>query len=97
MGRAASITGLVLLLLAVGVAALFVLQNSGRTTQLSLDLYLGAWQLARPVSVMALVGVSAGVGFGLGLVAMLPALGRLRRRIRALETQAALGGDHAWK
>ena len=90
--------GLVALLLGL-VSYLFVVQNSGRSTQLSLDLYLAAGQLSDPISVMALAGIALGIGFLIGLVVMLPGGRRLRKRIRSLEQQIALGGDatSSWK
>ncbi len=77
----------------IGVAVLFFMQNSARTTQLSLDLWLAAWQLGEPVSVTALMGVSFLGGFlvcsGLAVWRSLVA----RRQIRKLQQQLALGGD----
>lgn len=72
---------------------LFVVQNSARTTQLSLDLGLvGAWQLGDPVSIPALIGVCFGGGFILGLLTMSGQAARLARRARRLEQQVAMGG-----
>ena len=48
------------------LAALFVIQNGGRTTQLSLDLYVIAWQLKAPVPVSLLTLASFAVGALLG-------------------------------
>ncbi len=79
----------------VGVAVLFLMQNSGRTTQLSLDLWLAAWQLGEPVSVTGVMGVSFGAGF---LVCAVLAIWRSlvsRRQIRKLQQQLALGAESA--
>ena len=45
------IIGAVVILLLIGAAALLGVQNAGRTTQLSADIYFAAWQLRDPVSV----------------------------------------------
>lgn len=79
----------------IGVAVLFFLQNSARTTQLSLDLWLAAWQLGEPVSITAIMGVSFAAGF---LVCAVLAVWRslvARRHVRKLEQQLALSGDSA--
>lgn len=69
---------------------LFVVQNSGRTTQLSLDLGVAAWQLSDPVSVPALIGTCFGAGFILGLLTMSGQAARLARRARRLEQQLSM-------
>jgi hypothetical protein len=80
-------------LLALGAGTLFVVQNSARTTQLSFNLLgLAAWQLERPMPVPALMGVSAGVGFGVGLILLGVVSGRQATRIRKLEQQIAISG-----
>ena len=48
-------TLLIVVLLITGLLALFVVQNLGRTTDLSLDLWFGAWHLSRPVPVPTLL------------------------------------------
>ncbi|MFT6161854.1 MAG: ABC-type Fe3+ transport system permease subunit [Myxococcota bacterium] len=79
----------------IGVGVLFFLQNSARTTQLSLDLWLAAWQLGEPVSVTALIGVSFAAGFVVcGVLAAWRSL-VTRRQIRKLQQQLALGGESA--
>jgi uncharacterized integral membrane protein len=82
------------LLVALGLLALvaFVLQNAERTTALSLDLYVGAWKLARPVSVPLLMGICFGAG-----ALLAGAWGWLRgralsRRLRKIEHELALAG-----
>lgn len=77
--------------------AMFLTQNAARTTQLSLNLGVAAWQLRDPVPVVALlVGTFAG-GFFLGAVAMLRRSFRQGRRIRELEQQIALGNAPEWR
>lgn len=90
---------LVLAAVVLFVAALFVVQNSARSTELSLDLGFAAWQLAQPVSVMALVGIAFGVGLVIALALTLPRLARLGRRVRALERQVSIGDgqDEPWR
>jgi hypothetical protein len=79
----------------IGAAVLFLMQNSGRTTQLSLDLWLAAWQLGEPVSITTVMGVSFAAGF---LVCTVLALWRTlvsRKQVRKLQQQLALSGDSA--
>lgn len=86
---------LVALLLAatVGfVGYLFVVQNSLRTTQLSLNLGFAAWELSQPLPVVALVGGAFGAGLLLGLLLLLPGWARRGRKLRQLEQEIALGG-----
>lgn len=83
----------VLGLCGAGVAVLFFMQNSARTTQLSLDLWLAAWQLGEPISVTALMGGAFGVGFvTCGVLATWRSLVS-RRKMRKLQQHLALGGD----
>jgi uncharacterized integral membrane protein len=88
MGRSTVVAVVVILLLAFG--ALFVVQNSARTTQLSLDLGAAAWQLERPVPIPTLIGVCFGAGLLLGGGWGGMRILRLSSRIRQLEQQAAL-------
>lgn len=60
-------TVVVLLCIGAFVAALFVVQNSARTTQLSLNLGFAAWELAKPVNLPALMGICLGTGWLAGL------------------------------
>ena len=77
---------------------LFVVQNLGRSTQVSFDLGFAAWQLANPVSIPVLVGLAFGVGLGTGLLLTLPRMARISRKARTLERQVALSGDDdAWR
>lgn len=74
--RASAIFGLVVLLVLGGAVALFVVQNQHLTATLAVNLgpRLGAWKLAQPAPVPALMGASLTVGLVLGL-----GLGLLRR------------------
>ncbi len=76
---------MVLVVFLLGVAGvLFWFQNAARTTQLSLNLWFVAWELAQPVQVPALVATSAGAGFLAGsLVFGWLALSATRRARRA--------------
>jgi len=95
MGARLVMLGLGGLLAVVGIAVgiLFVMQNMARTTTLTLDLYVGAWELSEPVPVMTLVGVGFGAGFLVCLVLATWRSLKTRKRIRSLENQVALGGD----
>lgn len=79
----------------VAVAALFVLQNINRSSQLSLDLYFAAWQLQEPVPVMALVGGAFAVGLLLGGLASLSRAFASRRTIKQLRNELSLLRDEA--
>ena len=78
--------------LAVLSIVCFTVQNSSRTTDLSLDLWVGAWKLADPAPIpMLMWGCFAG-----GAVLMWAAGARrnmaLSRRVRQLEQEMALAG-----
>jgi len=88
MGRSTFVAVLVVVILALG--ALFVVQNSARTTQLSFDLGAAAWQLERPVSIPALIGICFGAGLLLGGSWGGIRVLRLSSRVRQLEQQATL-------
>lgn len=95
MGRYLAVIAFVLVLAFLGVVALFVVQNGARTTQLSLDLGFAAWQLKDPVAIPALVGITFGSGFFLGVVPMwLRGLSQ-GRKVKQLERQAALSTDRS--
>jgi uncharacterized integral membrane protein len=81
----------VALVLAVLAGTAFSVQNSSRSTQLSFDAGVAAWELERPVTVPALIGVSFGAGLLLGVVGMTARVARLSSRVRQLEQQAAIG------
>lgn len=72
------------------VTGLFAVQNSMRTTLLSLDLGFVAFQTAHPLSIPALLGATFGGGFLLALILVLPRFAAQGRRVRALERQIAL-------
>lgn len=85
----------VLVCLGGAVAVLFILQNAARTTQLSLDVYVAAWQLGEPIPVTGLIGLSFVAGFLVcGVLAAWRGLAA-RKRIKALQRQLALGADTA--
>ncbi len=86
--------------LALGLlVTLFGIQNGSRTTQLSVDLGLSAWELRKPVSVVVLMAASAGGGFVLALLWLVPGRMRLASRVRALEREVpeAPVGDPTWR
>ena len=88
-----------IVLLGGGVTALFAIQNSSRTVNLSLDLWVAAWQLQDPVSVPVLIAVSALSG---AIVVGLPLLlrsWRLGSRVRSLQQQVDLadGASSEWR
>lgn len=85
---------LIFTLVALGIAiiAAFTIQNSGRTVDLSLDLWFAAWKLSKPASASALVWGSFLTGGGLVAGWALLRQRGLSRRIRQLEQQIALSG-----
>ncbi len=90
MGRYAWAAGLLFVAAIVSLVGLFAVQNSSRSTQLSLDVGVAAWQLEQPVSVPLLMAACLGGGW---LVAAIP-LG-LRsytrgRRVKQLERDLSL-------
>ena len=93
MGRYLAIAALIVFLLAAGVVGLFVVQNSARTTQLSLDLGVAAWQLKRPMSVPTLLGIAFGAGFVFGAVPMGIRSMASGRKAKRLERQLATSAD----
>jgi uncharacterized integral membrane protein len=60
---------------------LFVLQNLHRTTQLSLDLGIVAWQLQEPASLPAVIGIAILLGFFVGAAIFGNHAMRLNRRL----------------
>jgi len=99
MSGRAWIVALVLLAALGFVTYLFVLQNSARTTALSLDLGVAAWATSAPLPVVPLLGAAFGSGFLVALVALLPRLAGQGRRVRALERQIALTApaENSWR
>ena len=72
---------------------LFVVQNSLRTTGLSLNLgSLGAWQLAQPLPVLSLLGVGSVSGFFISAFFFWGRAARLARQLRLAERQLTAAG-----
>jgi hypothetical protein len=77
------------------VGYLFIVQNSQRVTDLSLDLgFLGAVHLQQPMAVTHLLGIALGSGFLGGLI--LGALSNRRKKESSDTFGAAGGADHDW-
>ena len=95
MNRYLAIVLTVLFAIVATLVALFWIQNSGRTTQLSLNLgFLGAWQLAQDIGIPALITASFGSGFFLGAFLFLVRSMGLKRQNQRLQQELALsGGD----
>jgi hypothetical protein len=99
MSRTTAILVVIAALVLGGLATLFVVQNAQRTTQLSLDLWVRAWELQGPVSVPALMGLCFGTGLLLGGGFFWLRAAAAWRRVRVLERQVALqdrGGGSGW-
>ncbi len=90
MGRNGWIVVLLLLAVLCAFVGLFYVQNSARTTQLSLDLGFAAWQLKQPVAVPLLLLAAAGGGFLFGFLPLWVRGFARGRRIKQLERQLAL-------
>lgn len=86
--------GLVLTLIFVGLLALFFVQNSARTVDLSYDLHLWAWHFKQPQPVVLLLAGAFGGGLLAGL--LLPPLWRLRGSGGSSTLGASGRGDDAW-
>lgn len=78
----------------VCVSVLFVIQNSGRATQLSLDLGLYAFKLKQPVSITVLMGAVFGAGVLVGAVPMTRWAFRQRAAAKALQQQLQTSESH---
>lgn len=94
------VTLLVLSVLAlVGLGGLFWVQNSSRTTQLSLDLGFVAWQLAEPVTVPVLIAGSFSVGLLVGMLLFAIPATRNARKASRLQAELALtaGEGDGWR
>ena len=91
MGRTSRWLMLIVIVSAVAVGALFTIQNSVRLTNLSLNLWVVAFELkeAQPVPYLLL----GAFGGGLVLAGALGSISRLglQRRIRELEQDVARG------
>lgn len=83
--------GFVALLAFAAVA--FTIQNGERTSDLSLNLWLVGTRTRGEVAVPWLMWASFGVGFGLASLWGLARVAALSRRVRKLETEAALAGS----
>lgn len=79
----------VLLLLGLAVV-MFTIQNLSRTTLLSFDMYVYAWQIARPVPVPWIMWGSFGVGVLLTSVISWGRQRRLKKTVSRLEQEALL-------
>ena len=80
---------LIVLVLTAALGALFTIQNSSRVTELSINLWVVAFELAEPQPVPFLI--LGAFGAGLILAGALGSFNRmgLQRKIRELERQAA--------
>ncbi|MCB9759308.1 MAG: DUF1049 domain-containing protein [Alphaproteobacteria bacterium] len=87
------IAALVVLLLVTFPVVLFVLQNLGRTSQLSLNMGFAAWELQQPMPVPALLGIAFGAGLLLGGGFALMRVVSLGSEVRRLNREIALSGD----
>ncbi|MFT4625754.1 MAG: putative integral membrane protein [Myxococcota bacterium] len=87
MNRTLLVIAAVIVALVGGVGALFAIQNSSRTTDLSLDLWIVAYQLQEPISVPVLIGASALAGAVLVGFPLLVRSWRLSSRARQLQQQ----------
>ncbi len=88
MGRSGRLFKLILLLLAAAFLALFTVQNIGRTSVLSLDLGVVAYQLAAPQPIPYIVLASFGTGLLLaGFLGIFQRMA-LAKHIRKLEREA---------
>ena len=81
-----------LIVITLGVSALFWFQNQAQTAILSLNLYFGAWTFNGPLPVATLMLGSAGVGLIVGLILGGASGVANGRKVRALEREVALGG-----
>ncbi len=95
---------LVVVLLVVGLATLFTVQNLGRTTDLSLDLWVWAAHLRQPVPVpyllLACFGSGLLLGGAWGLVAKMSSASRIadleQDVARASLGRASTASDDPW-
>ena len=91
MGKTSRWFILIVIVAAVAIGALFTIQNSGRMTDLSLNLWVVAFELREPQPVPYLL--LGAFGGGLILAGALGSISRLglQRRIRELEQDVARG------
>ena len=92
MGRSGRLLKLILLLVAAAFAALFTIQNIERTSVLSLDIGVVAYQFAEPQPI-PYIALSA-FGIGLLLAGFLGIFQRmsLAKKVRELEREVATTG-----
>lgn len=92
-------TLLVVVLLVLGVLSLFVVQNLGRTTDLSLDLWVWAAHLRQPVPVPWLLLGTFATGFllggGWGLIGRMRANSKVEQLEQDLARASLRGGGSA--
>ena len=87
MKRIASLLVAITLLGFLSTVALFIVQNSARTTQLSLDLGLYAFKLQQPLAITALMGITFLAGVLFGAIPMTRWAFRQRTAAKTLEQQ----------
>ena len=89
VGHAGRWIKLIVLGLAVAFIALFTIQNLGRTSDLSLNLWVVAYKLKEPQPIPYML--LAAFGSGLLIAGILGSLNRLgvQRKLRTLEQEAA--------
>lgn len=90
MGRVFAIVAGILGLLGLVVVVAFVAQNSLRTTQLSLNLVVAAWELKEPMPVIGLLGGAFGLGLVLAGTFFTWLNWGLKAEVRALKRQLAV-------
>ena len=80
------------MLTAAAFLALFTIQNLGRTSELSLDLWIVAYKLSQPQPIPFMLLAAFGAGLLLaGFLGIFQRMG-LAKRIRELEREAATAG-----
>ena len=80
---------LVVVLLVVLVATMLTIQNLGRTSDLSLDLFFSAWHLNQPLPLPYLLWAAFGGGLLLGGGWGILSRSGAQRRVRELEQELA--------
>lgn len=85
---------LALLALVAFAAVAFTIQNGERASELSLNLWLVGARTRGEVAIPWLMWVSFAVGFALASVWGLARVAALSRKVRKLETEAALSGSN---
>lgn len=85
---------LTLIVVSAGLGTLFWVQNSLRTVDLSLDLYVVAFKLASPVSVPVLLGATLVLGVLVGAGMMV--LARRPPAPASVSASGSSGGGDLW-